>query len=92
LYCEYKKREEDYQIALGQKGTLKDLFDLESLKKDYVDYDDVVKDIDRKKDKKFSEYINAWDVDKGEGVELWESGLILGYPIENTLSLYYQNK
>jgi len=86
LFCEYKERDDDYQVIICQKGTLNDLFDLESLKKDYAYFEEVVQDIEVKKNKKLSDYKNAWDVD--EGVELWETGLILGYPIENTLSLY----
>lgn len=76
------------QVIICQKGTLNNLFDLESLKKDYADFAEAVKDIEIKKNKKLSDYKNAWDVD--EGAELWETGLILGYPIENTLSLYYR--
>lgn len=72
LFCKYKKREKGYQAILGQKGSLNDLFDLESLKKDYVDFNDIVKDIDLKKDKKLSEYIDSWDTELG--AKLWETG------------------
>jgi len=89
LFCEYQKREKGYQVILGQKGNLNDLFDLEALKKDYSDFDDIVKEIGAKKYKKLSEYIDTWDTELG--AKLWETGLILGYPIENTLSLYYKD-
>lgn len=72
LFCQYQKSEKGYQVILEQKGSLNDLFDLESLKKDYVDFDDIVKDIDLKKDKKLNEYIDSWDTELG--AKLWETG------------------
>lgn len=74
--CEY--------LAISPKGKLKDLFDLETLKKDYND-NNINIDIKSVEDKELKDYFDGWDI---EDVNLWETGLILGYPIENTISLY----
>ena len=66
---------------------MKDLFVLKTLKEDYRN-NGINIDVDKIKNKNLSDYL-YYDI---EDNELWETGLILGYPIENTISLYYEKK
>lgn len=75
-------------IAVSQKGKMKDLFDLATLKKDYED-NGISIDVKKVENKTLEEYFDDWDAqDSYSKIEYWETGLILGYPIENTISLY----
>ena len=71
-------------LVVATKGKMKNLFDLESLQKDYSN-SKISIDVKKVADKSLSDYFYDWDSDK---VENWETGLILGYPIENTISIY----
>ena len=77
-----------HYLAVASKGKMKDLFDLETLKKDYSNAGINI-DIVRVKDKTLKDYFIDWDHDELlNKTNLWETGLILGYPIENTISVY----
>jgi hypothetical protein len=81
-----------YDIMICQKGTMGELFDLKTLKEDYIRalyFSTDHKRFDEVVNKKLSDYFKDWDhQDEGSDVECWETGLILGYPIENTMALY----
>ena len=77
-----------YYFAIAQKGKLKDLFDLKTLEEDYRN-NGIEIDTDRVKNKTLKDYFMDWDAqDEDSQIAYWETGLILGYPIENTISLY----
>lgn len=95
FFCKFRafshsNPENNFEVVFGVQGKLCEIFDLEQLKKDYAYFRDIVEDIESKKDRNLSDYAYCWDID--EGAELWETGLILGYPIENTISLYYRDR
>lgn len=95
FFCKFREfthpnPENNFEVVFGVRGKLCEIFDLEELKKDYAYFRDIVEDIESKKDRNLSNYAYCWDID--EGAELWETGLILGYPIENTISLYYRDR
>lgn len=82
----------NHTIAIAtQKGTLREIFDLDSLYRDYLENDVIPK---KQLDREFSKYgdrtlisfAGKFDID--EGIPPWVTGLILGYPVENTISLY----
>ena len=78
-------------LIMAIKGKMKDLFDLEALKSDYHN-NGIPIDIEPIKNKRLKDYFAGW-VNHGQGEDpwgLWETGLILGYPIENTISIYRQ--
>jgi len=85
LSIEKKGKRIDLKIAI--KGKLKDLFDLKTLKKDYAD-NGIDIDISKAGNKEIKDYFKDWDAHGN--VEYWETGLILGYPVENTISIYKQ--
>lgn len=75
-------------LLIAPKGKMKDLFDLETLKEDYS-HNEIDIDITKVKNKTLLDYFWDWDAqDKDSKIKYWETGLILGYPIENTISLY----
>ncbi len=77
-----------YYIIVSCKGKMKDLFDLDLLQQDYLD-NGIEININLVKEKELKDYFNDWDhQDKDSKIEPWETGLILGYPIENTISIY----
>lgn len=71
-----------YEALICRKGTLGELFDLDTLEEDYAD-NGIIIDVDSVREKELKEYFVEWN---GVGVNHWETGLILGYPIENTIS------
>lgn len=73
-------------ITACRKGKLGKLFDLKTLKEDYK-RSGIDIDCDEVGHKKLSDFLKSWDVDKNPG---WLAGLILGYPVENTISLYLE--
>ena len=80
-------------IVISVKGKMKDLFDLETLKEDYANAGIPI-DIEKIKNQELKNYFKGW-VNHGNPLgddpwELWEMGLMLGYPIENTISIYLQ--
>jgi hypothetical protein len=79
---------QEKRITISKKGKIGEMFDLEKLKKDYAD-NGIGINIEKVKNKDIVEYLRDWDFqDRSGKVNPWETGLILGYPIENTISLY----
>lgn len=76
-----------YYLAIAPKGKIKDLFDLEILKNDYRD-NGIDINISEVGERSISYYFDDWDAQDGGKIQLWLTGLLLGYPIENTISLY----
>jgi len=77
-----------HYLAIAPKGQLKNLFDLETLKQDYQN-NGIHIEIKKAGEKELKDYFQDWDAQNSESkIELWETGLILGYPVENTISLY----
>lgn len=74
-------------LYVCQNGTLSQLFDLATLKTDYqanipyLNWDQ----FDEFKDRELKSFFTGWD---WEEVPIWVTGLILGYPIENTIAIY----
>lgn len=76
------------RILVARKGKIKDLFDLDTLDKDYLDSGIVSNLKSRMGNKTLESYFYDWDAqDKDSKITYPETGLILGYPIENTISL-----
>lgn len=70
------------------KGKLKELFDLQLLYETYRE-NDIEIDVDEYKNHTIEDFFNDWDAqDAASEIEPWVTGLILGYPIENTISIY----
>jgi hypothetical protein len=66
------------------------LFDLDALARDYVENgiftpEEMAAQIARYGPHDLIDFAEGWDV---EDVPAWVTGLILGYPVENTISLY----
>ena len=88
-YLNLNITKKDKELGFCQKGKLKDLFDLDSLQKDYSVYLGY-KAIDFKKiaDKTLDECIASFDYDNPkDDEELIITGLVFGYPIESTVSI-----
>jgi len=66
---------------------LGELFDSDSLITDYKK-SGIHINPDRNKEIAYYFENDCWDGQDDNSTELWETGLILGYPIENTISLY----
>ena len=67
---------------------MKDLFDLKTLQQDYLE-NGIQISITNVSIKKLSDYFDDYDAqNKNSKIEYWETGLIFGYPVENTISLY----
>lgn len=85
------------EIIVARHGTLKELFDLDSLYTDYVDalgeelgdvwLDDFDTELDKYETFYLIDFADGWD---DPLVPYWVTGLILGYPIENTISVYLE--
>jgi hypothetical protein len=68
-------------------NTLNKIYDLDALVLEYANNNiNIIPD----RKKLLSDYFYAWDIE--QGVAPWETGLILGYPIENTISLYKEDR
>lgn len=82
-----------HYVAVAQKETLRNLFDLDALYRDYtendvIDPDELAKELDKYADRTLISFSRTFDID--DGIPPWVTGLILGYPIENTISLYLE--
>ena len=82
-----------WNIVAAQKGTLRELFDLETLAKDYVNSGVIseahmAQSIRLYADRCLIDFAENYD---WEDVPPWVTGLILGYPVENTISLYFRH-
>ena len=75
-----------FYTLVAVKGKLKDLFDLQSLYETYKE-NGIEIDVDEHKHKTIEDFFNDWD-GHDYNIDLWVLGLILGYPIENTISIY----
>jgi hypothetical protein len=67
-----------------------DIGDLGALRADYADVPGLGLDLgefERVADRKLSSFFGGWD---SPPLPLWLTGLILGYPVENTISIYLQ--
>lgn len=70
------------------KGKLKDLFDMQSLYETYKE-NGIEIDVEEHKNKTLKDFFDDWDAqDPDSEIDFWVTGLILGYPIENTISIY----
>ena len=88
IYEDRVIQQDTTSLMVARKGLMKDLFDLETLQKDYEN-NGIEIDIEPVKNKSLKDYFFDWDAQDSESdIETWETGLILGYPIENTISLY----
>ncbi len=72
---------------------LRDLFDLDSLQRDYVNYvGNKAIDLKKIEDKTLDECIASFDYNNPEGDEEFIiTGLVFGYPIESTVSIILGN-
>ncbi|MEX1014262.1 MAG: hypothetical protein WDZ80_03830 [Candidatus Paceibacterota bacterium] len=75
-----------FYTLVAVKGKFKDLFDLQSLYETYKE-NGIDIDIEEHKNKTIQNFFHDWD-GHDYHIELWVLGLILGYPIENTISIY----
>jgi len=76
------------QLMVCQEGIMGELFNLQALQNDYAD-NGIKINIKSIANKELKNYFHGWDV---EDVQPWETGLILGYPVENTISLYLEGR
>jgi hypothetical protein len=92
-YLNLNITKKDRELGFCQKGTLKDLFDLDSLQKDYVSYLGYKAiGFEKIKDKTLDECIAPFDYDNPKNnEELIITGLVFGYPIESTVSIILGN-
>lgn len=79
-----------WDIAVAHPGTLGEVFDLSTLAEDYVasggiSSDQMAREIAQYTHRSLISFAGKYDVD---AVPPWVTGLILGYPVENTISLY----
>lgn len=75
-----------FYTLVAVKGTLKELFDLQLLCEAYKE-NGLDIDIDEHKNKTIKDFFIDWD-GHDYHIDLWVLGLILGYPVENTISIY----
>lgn len=73
-------------FCFANEGTFNELFDLDSLYQDYSNAGIKI-DLSLINGKELKDFFDKWDSPPNE---LWITGLILGYPIENTISIYKQ--
>lgn len=82
----------DWRLEVCQPIRLRDIGDLALLKRDYNALGETIQgritwEIDQKADFPLSSFFGKWDI---EYPPLWLTGLLLGYPVENTISLYME--
>jgi hypothetical protein len=70
------------ELCVAVKYPIGMLFDLEALEEDYQELVGGIRDY---KDVSLIELFDTWDEKE---TPLWLTGLLMGYPIENTISLY----
>ncbi len=79
-----------YGLTFCNHGTLSGLFDLDSLLQDYQDAvsgEDFDREFEAYRGRQLQSFFGGWDV---PAVPRWLTGLILGYPVENTISIYLE--
>jgi len=80
-----------FDLVICQDAKLIDLFDLEALSQDYIknvfkdDSKEFKEELDLFSNYELSGFVGGWD---SPPLPLWLTGLILGYPVENTISIY----
>lgn len=85
------------EIGVSVKGKFKDVFDMDSLLNDYIQYlgnfePDLHTLISKLKNEEVSKYLTNFDYANPESIEdLIITGLILGYPIETTVSIILES-
>ena len=97
LVTELRKQEQQsyyfdhlWSLHACQNIRVKDIGDLSALQEDYDSWlsPGLLSDgIAEFADKNLSFFFNGWDI---TDIPLWLTGLILGYPVENTMSIYLQ--
>jgi len=81
FHSQYEKSDDRITILVSVRGKMKDLFDLDSLIQDYANIDiDLDEEIRAVANMEINKFFENWDN------EIWLTGLILGYPIENTMA------
>jgi hypothetical protein len=77
-----------WNLVVAHRGTLRELFDLRALAQDYIDYgwvpDYFMGQVAQYADRSLISFAEGWDM---PAVPEWVTGLLLGYPVENTLSV-----
>jgi hypothetical protein len=82
------KNSNAFHLIVATKGKIKDLFDLNILYETYLE-NGISINVEKYKDKTLKDFFNDWDAqDEDSNIDYWLTGLILGYPIENTISIY----
>lgn len=82
FHSHWAKKNGTIEILVAVRGKMKDLFDLDALIKDYAACDLYIEDeVKAVANKEIKAFFKVWDK------RSWLTGLILGYPIENTISL-----
>lgn len=88
------------ELILCQNGKLDDLFDMDALCKDYIDnlvgvnVKVLLQEFSYYKNKQLIDFASiapqnhGWDIGYNP---MWVTGLLLGYPVENTISCYIEN-
>lgn len=90
LAADVVKKKNGWNVVAAQHGTLADLFDLDALARDYVENgiftaEEMDAQIKRYGVHDLIDFSEGWDT---EDVPAWLTGLLLGYPVENTISIY----
>lgn len=98
----FKKREKYFDIDICQSGILDELFDMDSLCEDYISYGmlskwkpkngEIESIIESLRRKTLSDFLNVDYVNPSNLAETISTGLILGYPIESTVSIVFMEK
>jgi hypothetical protein len=79
-----------YDLLIAHKGKIGELFDLESLQDDY-ERSGVFINTEPYKYKCIEDLFPGWiNNEINSSREFWLSGLLYGYPLENTISIYYE--
>ena len=73
-----------YTVLVAQDMNVADIGDIKLLEADYQSAGIAI-NTSRYTKKPLSYYFRGWDV---EDIPMWLTGLILGYPIENTIAIY----
>jgi hypothetical protein len=81
-----------YDVLACQNICLNEIGDLHAFVDDYLlaDIQIVDRELGELADRHLSDFFDDWDWQDSNSVPMWLTGLILGYPIENTISLYRQ--
>lgn len=75
-------------FMISRKGQILDLFDIAALYRDYCEAGITIELIDIY-EKGFQDFMgDNWDFQDNNNTDPWITGLLMGYPIENTISLY----